>query len=114
MHQRRSHVDAVFWSVTCPAIVNLLPVFINSIFLAAMNMKLFGDQSHKMHNGVGVYISDGVAGEAVRGSMLNDFIAQTGYKMRRHKYWNLIRSKNSTTILWSEKNPRQAGAFSSP
>ena len=46
--------------------------------LAAMNMKLFGDQSHKMHNVVGVYIPDGVAGEAVRGSMLNDFGIEIG------------------------------------
>ena len=46
--------------------------------LAAMNMKLFGDQSHKMHNVVGVYIPEGIAGEAVRGSMLNDFGIEIG------------------------------------
>lgn len=46
--------------------------------LAAMNMKLFGDQSHKMHNVVGVYIPEGVAGEVVRSSMLNDFGIEIG------------------------------------
>jgi (S)-ureidoglycine-glyoxylate aminotransferase len=46
--------------------------------LAAMNLKLFGDQTNKMHNVVGVYIPDGVAGEAVRSSMLNDFGIEIG------------------------------------
>lgn len=46
--------------------------------LAAMNLKLFGDQAHKMHNVVGVYIPEGVAGEVVRGSMLNDFAIEIG------------------------------------
>lgn len=46
--------------------------------LAAMNLKLFGDQSNKMHNVVGVYIPQGVAGEAVRSSMLNDFGIEIG------------------------------------
>jgi (S)-ureidoglycine-glyoxylate aminotransferase len=46
--------------------------------LAAMNLKLFGNQRHKMHNVVGVYIPEGVAGEAVRSSMLNDFGIEIG------------------------------------
>lgn len=46
--------------------------------LAAMNLKLFGDQSNKMHNVVGVYIPEGVAGETVRSSMLNDFGIEIG------------------------------------
>lgn len=46
--------------------------------LAAMNLKLFGDQANKMHNVVGVYIPDGIAGEAVRSSMLNDFGIEIG------------------------------------
>ncbi len=46
--------------------------------LAAMNLRLFGDQSHKMHNVVGVYIPDGVAGEVVRASMLKDFGIEIG------------------------------------
>jgi (S)-ureidoglycine-glyoxylate aminotransferase len=46
--------------------------------LAAMNLKLFGDQSQKMHNVVGVYIPEDVTGEAVRSSMLNDFGIEIG------------------------------------
>lgn len=46
--------------------------------LAAMNLKLFGDQTNKMHNVVGVYIPEGVAGEVVRSSMLNDFGIEIG------------------------------------
>jgi len=46
--------------------------------LAAMNLELFGDQSQKMHNVVGVYIPEGVIGEAVRSSMLNDFGIEIG------------------------------------
>jgi (S)-ureidoglycine-glyoxylate aminotransferase len=46
--------------------------------LAAMNLKLFGDQSQKMHNVVGVYIPEGVVGDVVRGSMLNDFGIEIG------------------------------------
>lgn len=46
--------------------------------LAAMNLKLFGDQANKMHNVVGVYIPEGVAGETVRSSMLNDFGIEIG------------------------------------
>ncbi|AQT61662.1 alanine--glyoxylate aminotransferase family protein [Cellvibrio sp. PSBB023] len=46
--------------------------------LAAMNLKLFGDQANKMHNVVGVYIPQGVAGETVRSSMLNDFGIEIG------------------------------------
>ncbi|MEN0036082.1 MAG: alanine--glyoxylate aminotransferase family protein [Cellvibrio sp.] len=46
--------------------------------LAAMNLKLFGDQAQKMHNVVGVYIPDGVVGDAVRGSMLKDFGIEIG------------------------------------
>jgi (S)-ureidoglycine-glyoxylate aminotransferase len=39
---------------------------------------LFGDQSQKMHNVVGVYIPENVAGEAVRSSMLNNFGIEIG------------------------------------
>jgi len=46
--------------------------------LAAMNLQLFGDQSQKMHNVVGVYIPEGVAGEPVRTSMLKDFGIEIG------------------------------------
>ena len=59
--------------------------------LAAMNLKLFGDQTNKMHNVVGVYIPEGVAGEAVRSSMLNDFGIEIGtsYGPLHGKIWRI-------------------------
>jgi (S)-ureidoglycine-glyoxylate aminotransferase len=46
--------------------------------LSALNLTLFGDQSHKMTNVVGVYIPQGVDGEAIRQSMLLDFGIEIG------------------------------------
>ncbi len=46
--------------------------------LSAMGLRLFGDQSHKMANVTGIYIPDGVPGEAVRTRMLDDFGIEIG------------------------------------
>ena len=46
--------------------------------LIEMGLKLFGDQRHKMPNVTGVYIPDGVNGDAVRSMMLNDFGIEIG------------------------------------
>ena len=46
--------------------------------LGAMQLKLFGDQRHKMTNVTGVLIPDGVDGEAVRRAMLEDFGIEIG------------------------------------
>lgn len=46
--------------------------------LEAMGLKLFGDQRHKMANVTGIYIPEGVDGEAVRARMLNDFGIEIG------------------------------------
>lgn len=46
--------------------------------LKEMGLKLFGDQNNKMPNVTGVYIPDGVNGDAVRGMMLNDFGIEIG------------------------------------
>jgi (S)-ureidoglycine-glyoxylate aminotransferase len=46
--------------------------------LTEMGLKLFGDQANKMPNVTGVYIPDGVNGDAVRGMMLNDFGIEIG------------------------------------
>ncbi len=46
--------------------------------LTAMGLELFGDQRHKMPNVTGVVIPSGVDGEAVRGTMLNDFGIEIG------------------------------------
>lgn len=59
--------------------------------LAAMNLELFGDQAHKMNNVVGVYIPDGVAGEAVRTAMLMDFGIEIGtsFGPLKGKVWRI-------------------------
>jgi len=46
--------------------------------LAAMDLELFGDQAHKMPNVTGVYIPDGVPGDAVRAALLEDFGLEIG------------------------------------
>lgn len=43
-----------------------------------MNLKLYGDQSHKMPNVTGIYIPEGINGERVRKAMLNDFFIEIG------------------------------------
>jgi len=46
--------------------------------LKAMGLKLFGDQTSRMNNVVGVYIPAEVQGDAVRKSMLDDFAIEIG------------------------------------
>jgi len=46
--------------------------------LAAMGLKLFGDQRHRMNNVVGVYIPREVEGDSVRQQMLIDFGIEIG------------------------------------
>ena len=46
--------------------------------LAALNLNLYGDQSNRMNNVVGVYIPDGVDGAAVRHAMLEDYSIEIG------------------------------------
>lgn len=46
--------------------------------LLAMGLTLFGDQANRMNNVVGVYIPPGIAGEAIRHSMLHDFGIEIG------------------------------------
>ena len=46
--------------------------------LRAMDLALFGDQAHKMPNVTGVYIPDGVPGDAVRAALLEDFGLEIG------------------------------------
>jgi len=43
-----------------------------------MNLKLYGDQSHKMPNVTGVYVPDGVNGDKLRAALLNDFNIEIG------------------------------------
>ncbi len=46
--------------------------------LTEIGLKLFGDQHHKMPNVTGVFIPEGVHGDAVRSMMLNDFGIEIG------------------------------------
>ena len=46
--------------------------------LAAMGLKLFGDQKHKMPNVTGVHIPEGVDGDAVRRALLAHFNIEIG------------------------------------
>ena len=46
--------------------------------LEAMGLRLFGEARHKMPNVTGVHIPDGIAGEAVRRGMLDDFGIEIG------------------------------------
>jgi (S)-ureidoglycine-glyoxylate aminotransferase len=46
--------------------------------LVGLGFELFGDQSVRMNNVVGVYIPDGVDGDAGRAAMLNDFGIEIG------------------------------------
>ncbi len=46
--------------------------------LLAMNLELYGDQVNRMHNVVGVYIPQGVTGNAVRHNMLHDYGIEIG------------------------------------
>jgi (S)-ureidoglycine-glyoxylate aminotransferase len=46
--------------------------------VTAIGLSLFGDQAYKMPNVTGVYIPQGVAGEAVRAAMLHNFGIEIG------------------------------------
>jgi (S)-ureidoglycine---glyoxylate transaminase len=46
--------------------------------LKAMDLKVFGDQRHKMPNVTGVHIPEGIDGDKVRGAMLSDFGIEIG------------------------------------
>ncbi|MFT3861051.1 pyridoxal-phosphate-dependent aminotransferase family protein [Micropruina sp.] len=46
--------------------------------LVALGLRLFGDQSHRMHNVIAVHIPEGVNGDAVRSGLLHDFAIEIG------------------------------------
>jgi (S)-ureidoglycine-glyoxylate aminotransferase len=59
--------------------------------LEAMGLRIFGDVEHKMANVTGVYIPEGVDGEAVRAGMLNDFGIEIGssFGPLRGRIWRI-------------------------
>lgn len=46
--------------------------------LEAMRLDLYGDLRHRMNNVVGIWIPEGIEGEAIRGAMLQDFGIEIG------------------------------------
>src|SRR3954471_763756 len=59
--------------------------------LEAMGLRLFGDLQHKMANVTGVHIPEGVDGEAVRRSLLEDFGIEIGtsFGPLRGRIWRI-------------------------
>ncbi|MGQ0663947.1 MAG: pyridoxal-phosphate-dependent aminotransferase family protein [Pseudomonadota bacterium] len=59
--------------------------------LEAMGLELFGDQRHKMPNVTGIVIPEGIDGEAVRRSMLEDFGIEIGtsFGPLRGRIWRI-------------------------
>lgn len=87
--------------------------------LKGLGLSLFGDLHHKMNNVVGVYIPDGVPGEAVRQTLLNDYAIEIGtsFGPLHGKIWrigtmgyNARKDTVLTTLAVLEQVLRQAGA----
>ena len=59
--------------------------------LEAMGLRLFGDLRHKMANVTGVFVPDGIDGEAVRTRMLDDFGIEIGtsFGPLRGRIWRI-------------------------
>jgi (S)-ureidoglycine---glyoxylate transaminase len=56
-----------------------------------MNLKVYGEQAHKMPNVTGIYIPDGVNGDRVRSALLNDFNIEIGtsFGQLHGKIWRI-------------------------
>jgi (S)-ureidoglycine-glyoxylate aminotransferase len=90
---------------------------------SALGLAPFGDLEHKMTNVLGVYIPDGVDGEAVRGAMLADFGIEIGtsFGPLHGKIWrigtmgyNARTDAVLTTLASLEAVLRRAGHASTP
>ena len=59
--------------------------------LLALGLTVFGDQSVRMNNVVGVHIPEGVGDAAVRGAMLNDYGIEIGtsFGQLHGKIWRI-------------------------
>ncbi|WP_445619947.1 pyridoxal-phosphate-dependent aminotransferase family protein [Kushneria sp. Sum13] len=86
--------------------------------LSAMGLELFGDQSHRMNNVVGIYIPDGVEGEVLRRTLLEDYAIEIGtsFGPLHGRIWrigtmgyNARRDTVMTTLAALEEVLRQAG-----
>jgi len=86
--------------------------------IRAMGLSLFGDLTHRMNNVLGVYIPEGVDGERIRASLLNDFAIEIGtsFGPLHGRIWrigtmgyNARRDTVLTTLSALEQVLRQAG-----
>jgi len=84
-----------------------------------LGLRPFGDLEHKMHNVVGVYIPDGVNGDAIRGELLEDYGIEIGtsFGPLHGKIWrigtmgyNARRDAVLQTLAALEQVLRRAGA----
>lgn len=87
--------------------------------LSALGLELFGDQSVRMNNVVGVLIPDGMDGDAARSAMLNDYGIEIGtsFGPLHGKVWrigtmgyNARRDTVLTTLAALEQVLRRGGA----
>lgn len=87
--------------------------------LTGLGLELFGDQSHRMNNVVGVYIPPRIDGEAARASMLTDYGIEIGtsFGPLHGKIWrvgtmgyNARKDTVLTTLAVLEQVLRTAGA----
>ncbi|HEY0248119.1 MAG TPA: alanine--glyoxylate aminotransferase family protein [Gryllotalpicola sp.] len=86
--------------------------------LTGLGLALFGDQRHRMNNVIGVFIPDGVDGEAVRGALLADYAIEIGtsFGPLHGRIWrigvmgfNARRDAVLTTLAALEQVLRRAG-----
>ncbi|RKR07495.1 (S)-ureidoglycine-glyoxylate aminotransferase [Kushneria sinocarnis] len=84
----------------------------------ALGLQPFGDQRHRMHNVVGVYIPEGVDGEALRRTLLEDYAIEIGtsFGPLHGRIWrigtmgyNARRDTVMTTLAALEQTLHQAG-----
>ena len=87
--------------------------------IQGLGLRPFGDLEHKMHNVVGVYIPDGVNGDAIRGELLEDYGIEIGtsFGPLHGKIWrigtmgyNARRDAVLQTLAALEQVLRRAGA----
>jgi (S)-ureidoglycine-glyoxylate aminotransferase len=90
--------------------------------LRAMGLELFGDQAHKMANVTGVVIPDGIDGEAVRASLLDDFGIEIGtsFGPLKGRIWRIgmmgynCRKQNTLACLAALETALRQQGFAAP
>ena len=78
--------------------------------LTAMGLALFGDQTHKMPNVTGVYIPEGVPGDAVRAALLEDFGLEIGDFVRAAARQDLADRHHGVRVPSGQRDDLPRGA----